>query len=65
MMELKKYSKTWNDSYLGRSTSRRGFRNAKELEKRSYNEGDTEEKWKMEMVEISSTVWRKRRDENG
>ena len=42
-IELMKYLKTLNDSYLERCTAKRGFRNAKDLEKRSYDKGDTEE----------------------
>ena len=43
-LELNKYLKTLSDSYLGRCTARRGFRNAKELEKRSNNEENMKEK---------------------
>ena len=42
-IDLKKYKKTWNDSYLGRCTARRGFRNTKNLENRSYGEEVMEE----------------------
>ena len=45
-IELKKYLKTLNDSYLERCMAKRGFRNAKDLEKRSYGERDIEEKRK-------------------
>ena len=38
--DIKKDLKTLNDSYLERCTAKRGFRNAKDLEKRSYGERD-------------------------